>query len=70
MVMEEVPDVIHCGHVHKNSYTQYRGIVMINSGTFQARTDFQIKQGHIPTPGLVPIYELKYGRLRIFDFSS
>jgi len=70
MVMEEIPDVIHCGHVHKNGYAQYRGIVMINSGTFQARTDFQIKQGHVPTPGYVPVYELKYGRLRIMDFSS
>lgn len=70
MVMEEIPDVIHCGHVHKNGYAQYRGIVMINSGTFQARTDFQIRQGHVPTPGYVPIYELKYGRLRTLDFSS
>lgn len=70
MVVEEIPDVVHCGHVHKNSYAQYRGVVLINSGTFQARTDYQIKQGHIPTPGQVPIYELKYGRLKTMDFSS
>lgn len=70
MVVEEIPDVVHCGHVHKNSYAQYRGIVLINSGTFQARTDYQIKQGHIPTPGQVPIYELKYGRLKTIDFSA
>lgn len=70
MVMEEVPDVIHCGHVHKNGYAQYRGIVMINSGTFQARTDYQIRQGHVPTPGYIPVYELKYGRLRTLDLSS
>ncbi|MEM3422279.1 MAG: DNA-directed DNA polymerase II small subunit [Candidatus Bilamarchaeaceae archaeon] len=70
MVVEEIPDVVHCGHVHKNSYAQYRGVVLINSGTFQARTDYQIKQGHIPTPGQVPVYELKYGRLRTMDFSD
>ena len=70
LVLEEIPDVVHCGHVHKNSYAQYRGIVLINSGTFQARTEYQVKQGHVPTPGFVPVYELKHGRLRTMDFTS
>lgn len=70
MVIEEPPDIFHSGHVHKNGYTQYRGTLVINSGTFQDRTDFQIKQGHIPTPGLVPVYEMKYGRLHTLDFKS
>ncbi|MBN1169742.1 DNA-directed DNA polymerase II small subunit [Candidatus Micrarchaeota archaeon] len=70
MVVEEPPDVLHCGHVHKNGYTQYRGTFVINSGTFQDRTDFQIKQGHVPTPALVPVYEMKYGRLHTLDFKS
>jgi DNA polymerase II small subunit len=70
MVIEEPPDIFHTGHVHKNGYTQYRGTLVINSGTFQARTDFQIKQGHVPTPAMVPVYELKYGRLRTLDFTE
>jgi DNA polymerase II small subunit len=70
MVIEEPPDVFHTGHVHKNGYTQYRGTLSINSGTFQDRTDFQVKQGHVPTPAMVPVYELKYGRLRTLDFKS
>jgi DNA polymerase II small subunit len=70
MVIDEPPDVLHCGHVHKNGYTQYRGTLVINSGTFQDRTDFQVKQGHVPTPALVPIYELKYGRLHTLDFKE
>lgn len=70
MVVEEPPDVLHSGHVHKNGYTQYRGTLVINSGTFQDRTEFQIKQGHVPTPALVPILELKYGRLHTLDFKS
>jgi DNA polymerase II small subunit len=69
MVIDEPPDVFHCGHVHKNGYTQYRGTLVINSGTFQDRTDFQVKQGHVPTPALVPVYEMKYGRLRTLDFN-
>jgi DNA polymerase II small subunit len=70
MVIEEPPDVFHTGHVHKNGYTQYRGTLSINSGTFQDRTDFQVKQGHVPTPAMVPVYEMKHGRLRTLDFKS
>lgn len=68
LVLKEEPDVIHCGHVHKNGYGLYRNTLLINSGTFQDRTQFQIRQGHIPTPGLVPVYELKHARLRTLDF--
>ena len=70
MVIEEPPDIFHGGHVHRNGYTQYRGTLVINSGTFQGRTDFQIKQGHVPTPALVPVYEMKFGRLHTLDFKS
>ncbi len=70
MVIDEPPDVFHTGHVHKNGYMQYRGTLIINSGTFQDRTDFQVKQGHVPTPALVPVYEMEYGRLHTLDFKS
>jgi DNA polymerase II small subunit len=70
MVIDEPPDVVHCGHIHKNGYAQYRGTLAINSGTFQSRTEFQIRQGHVPTPALVPVYETKAGKLRTLDFNS
>jgi len=70
MVVDDEPDVLHCGHVHKNGYTQYRGTLLINSGTFQDRTEFQVKQGHVPSPALVPVSEIKSGRLRTLDFKS
>lgn len=70
MVIEDEPDVLHGGHVHRNGHTHYRGTLVINSGTFQDRTDFQIKLGHVPTPAIVPIYEIKYGRLRLLDFKG
>jgi DNA polymerase II small subunit len=69
MLIEKEPDVLHFGHVHKNGYTKYRGTLVINSGTFQSTTDFQLKQGHIPTPGRVPVLELKSDALRTLDFS-
>ncbi len=70
LVLEEEPDILHCGHVHKNGYLLYRGTLIINSGTFQDRTEYQIKQGHIPTPAMVPVHEIKYGRIKTLDFRT
>jgi DNA polymerase II small subunit len=69
MVIDEVPDILHVGHVHKNGYADYRGTLLINSGTFQAQTEYQIKQGHVPTPGEIPIYNLKTGKLSTVKFA-
>ncbi|MCX8175574.1 MAG: DNA-directed DNA polymerase II small subunit [Candidatus Micrarchaeota archaeon] len=68
MVIDEEPDIVHMGHVHKNGYMHYRGSLLVNSGTFQDRTDFQIKNGHVPTPGVVPVLETKTGRLSQISF--
>lgn len=70
MVIEEVPDIIHMGHVHKNGYTEYRNIPIVSSGTWQAQTDYQRMQGHIPTPALLPVYNMKTGALRVIDFNG
>ncbi|MBD3389553.1 DNA polymerase II small subunit [Candidatus Micrarchaeota archaeon] len=69
MVIKREPDIVHFGHVHKNGYSNYRGSLIINSGTFQDITDFQKKQGHIPTPAKVPIYEFMGKKLRTLDFT-
>ncbi len=64
MVIKEIPDYIFCGDMHHNGYANYRGTTIINSGTWQARTAYQMKLGHIPTPGIVPIAELDTGKIR------
>ncbi len=68
MLIEEEPDVMHMGHLHKNASTKYRGTLIINSGTFQDRTDFQVRMGHVPSPGIVPVLELKNMRLSLLNF--
>jgi DNA polymerase II small subunit len=68
MVIQSEPDVLHMGHVHKNAASKYRNVLMLNSGTFQDRTDFQMKMGHIPTPAIVPVLELKSGQLYHLKF--
>ena len=55
LVIDEVPDVFHTGHIHINSYARYKGIHLINSGTFQTQTEFQKIYNIKPTPAEVPI---------------
>ncbi|MEM0438179.1 MAG: DNA-directed DNA polymerase II small subunit [Candidatus Micrarchaeia archaeon] len=70
MAISEVPDIMHMGHVHKNGYADYRNVAVVNSGTWQSQTDYQKMQGHIPTPCLLPVYNLKDNSLRVIDFNS
>lgn len=67
LVIDEVPDVFHTGHVHINSYTNYKGIHLINSGTFQSQTEFQKIYNIIPTCAQVPV--INNGSLKMLDFS-
>ena len=58
LVIHNEPDIFHTGHIHINGYDNYKGTIMINSGTFQEQTDFQKKMGIHPTPARVPILDL------------
>ncbi len=58
MVVEEVPDVFHAGHVHKLGVGRYHGVTVVNSGCWQAQTDFQRSVNIDPDAGFAPILEL------------
>jgi DNA polymerase II small subunit/DNA polymerase delta subunit B len=62
MVIDTPPDVVHFGHAHHNAVDNYRGVQIINSGTFQSQTDFMRKQGVVPTPGIVTVLNLRTGQ--------
>ncbi|MGC9129340.1 MAG: DNA-directed DNA polymerase II small subunit [Candidatus Micrarchaeia archaeon] len=70
LVIDEIPDILHMGHIHKNGDTDYHGTLVLNSGTWQSRTTYQIKQGHIPSPAILPVYEMKSANLFNIDFNS
>ena len=59
MVIKEEPDLVFLGDMHHNGYGNYRGTTVIHNGTWQGRTSYQVKLGHVPTPGIVPIVNLK-----------
>ncbi|MCS7138429.1 MAG: DNA-directed DNA polymerase II small subunit [Crenarchaeota archaeon] len=61
LVIEEVPDVFHTGHVHVFRSGVYREIKLINSGTWQERTKYQEQLGIMPTPNIAAILSLKNG---------
>ncbi len=65
LVIDRVPDVIHCGHIHVNALGRYRGVTLVNSGTFQGETPYIEQQGITVTPGIVPIIQL--GSLNVIE---
>ena len=69
LVIDSVPDVLHTGHVHINTYANYKGIHCINSGTFQTQTEFQKIYNIMPTPAEVPIIDVggNYKQLKFID---
>lgn len=73
LVIDTPPDIVHFGHAHHNAVDNYRGVQIINSGTFQDQTDFMRKQGIVPTPGIVTLVNLKTGQPDVrffFDMSK
>jgi len=70
LAITRIPDILHCGHVHTNGYAVYRGVSVINSGTFQGRTKYQEQLGHEPTPARVPIINLKSGEVNVMHFGG
>lgn len=59
MVVEEVPDIFHVGHVHRAQLDMYKGILLINSGSWQHQTPFQASVGMTPNPGIALMINLK-----------
>ncbi len=65
LVIERIPDVMHCGHIHVNALGRYKGVTLINSGTFQGETPYIEQQGITVTPGIVPVIQL--GSLNVIE---
>jgi len=68
LVIEEVPDVFHTGHVHVFRNGVYREIKLINSGTWQERTRYQEQLGIMPTPNIAAVLALKNGSVSQIRF--
>lgn len=70
MVIDEVPDIFHTGHVHVVDLDLYRGTLLINSGAWQAQTPFQSGVGITPTPAMAILVNLKTFKVYTKDFTK
>ncbi|WP_438267603.1 DNA-directed DNA polymerase II small subunit [Halovenus salina] len=68
LVMEEVPDILHTGHIHKLGYGTYHNVLTINSSCWQSQTDFQRSVNLEPDVGYAPIVDLQTLDLTIRQF--
>jgi len=69
LVIDHVPDILHCGHIHVNSAGSYRKTLIVNSGTFQSQTEYQRSIGIEPTPGIVPLVNLRTLSVKTLTFA-
>ncbi len=69
LVIERVPDIFHAGHTHALGYCNYRGVLVVNSGCWQERTDYMQRLGFTPTPGKVPIINLQTLETTVIPFT-
>lgn len=68
LVIDEIPDIFHSGHLHILDSERYRGCLLINSGTWQSQTSYQQDMGINPTPAILPVVDLSTLRVLTFDF--
>ncbi len=70
LVIETIPDVFQSGHIHVVKYENYRGTQIINSGAWQAQTDYQRRVGLVPTPGILTALNLHTLQVRLINFNE
>ena len=70
MVIDEIPDIFHVGHVHVMGVDTYRGVLLINPGAWQRQTPFQVSVGQSPTPGLAVMVNLKSFKVLYKNFED
>jgi len=68
LVIKTVPDFFVTGHIHYTAVANYNNVTLICGSCWQKATSFQMKVGHDPEPGRVPIVHLKTRKVKILKF--
>jgi DNA polymerase II small subunit len=69
LVIERVPDIFHAGHIHTLGYTNYRNVLVVNSGCWQEQTEYMKRLGLTPTTSLVPVVNLQTFEVKVLSFA-
>jgi DNA polymerase II small subunit len=70
LVISDVPDLFVTGHVHVPGIEMYRGVQMVNCGTWQSQTSYQKMLNFTPDPCKMPLIDLQTLRGTLVDFQS
>lgn len=68
LIVEDVPDIFATGHVHSVGVDTYRGVVLVNSSTWQAQTPYQKMRNIEPLAARLPVVDLATGQAAIKEF--
>ncbi|MGM0397801.1 MAG: DNA-directed DNA polymerase II small subunit [Halobacteriota archaeon] len=69
LVIDDVPDIFHTGHVHKLGVGQYHNVRLVNSGCWQAQTAFQKSVNIVPDTATAPIVDLQTLEVTVRKFT-
>jgi DNA polymerase II small subunit len=70
LVVNDIPDLFITGHVHVPGIDTYRGVTMINCGTWQSQTLYQKMLSFTPDPARMPLLDLQTMRGTLVDFQT
>jgi len=70
MVIDDIPDIFHSGHIHVVDLDMYKGTLIVNSGAWQTQTGYQASVGITPTPGIAVIVNLATMKVFTKDFTE
>ncbi|MEN6513922.1 DNA-directed DNA polymerase II small subunit [Methanoculleus sp.] len=69
LVIDPLPEILLTGHVHICGITRYRGVLGVNTGTWQSQTSFQKQMNIHPTPARAFVIDLQTLQPEVMDFS-
>jgi len=70
LIIDPLPEILHTGHVHVRGIMTYRGVLGINSGTWQSQTLFQKQMNVNPTPAEAVVVDLQTLHPEILSFGE
>jgi DNA polymerase II small subunit len=69
LVIDDIPDIFHTGHVHKLGWGKYHNVLSVNSGCWQAQPEFQKKVNIDPDVAHAPIVDLDTLNMTVRKFA-
>ncbi len=67
-VIDTIPDILHCGHIHTVGIARYKEVLTINSGAWQSQTEFQKRMNLNPVPARATVVDLSDMHYEVKNF--